>query len=191
MFDNDIGICIDFYQSNLSAVGIVILTEVILDIHILFSNYFVHLLYWSQVRILLSFDVSITMQASSCQEQLSTSCQSFFSIGNVFSIGTGKIVNPFLQCISYSILTWDRPSSCLPPLSCTQTPQSCRYTLRWFQAFSWTWSLVRTTPGPVPQSSLTQCKVYSRAGTRSSGSRRSAGPGPWSAPRQAQYRNPA
>jgi hypothetical protein len=88
-----------------------------------------------------------------------------------FLYGDRKIVNPFLQCTwFYCILTWERPSSCLPPLSCTQTPQSCRYTLRWFQAFSLTWSLVRTTPGPVPQSNLKQSKVYSRAGTRSSGS---------------------
>ena len=40
------------------------------------------------------------------------------------------------------IITLLRPSSCFPPLSWSQTPQSCRYTLKWFHWFRWTWQRV-------------------------------------------------
>lgn len=65
------------------------------------------------------------------------------------------IVGPWIYPVFSSVEpTWDRPSSRFPPLSWTQTPQSCRNTLTWFHAFRWTWELVFTTPGPVPQSNL-------------------------------------
>ena len=50
--------------------------------------------------------------------------------------------------------TCDLPSSCLPPLSCTQTPQSCLNTVNRFHRPKCTLLSVFTMPGPVPQSSL-------------------------------------
>ena len=65
------------------------------------------------------------------------------------------LVGPWIYPVFSSVEpTWDLPSSRFPPLSWTQTPQSCRNTLTWFHAFRWTWELVFTTPGPVPQSNL-------------------------------------
>ena len=46
------------------------------------------------------------------------------------------------QTLHNYIITLLRPSSCFPPLSWSQTPQSCRYTLKWFHWFRWTWQRV-------------------------------------------------
>ena len=96
--------------------------------------------------------------------------------------------NPWLSVI----FTCDMPSVCCPLLSCIQTKERVRMTVRRFQRSRETGSLDRTTPGPEPQSNLEQMRSPESNPNRNTGSldRTTTGSEPQSFLEQTESREP-